>query len=467
MTALNIVRSNFESVLSLRQEIDDIRESLNGKINALKLTYSDLLKHHDNSRSLFGIDSFYFQNELLEIEYSNMSGVFELIDNRLYCEYYNLFIMIQNYIKKDIKNEEIIQKTKCNKVFPVYKHLDKKRKYDINLVIELQTNIISSIIELQSYLELQESYLSNNSKHADMGLNIDNLVHFQRYTNILLKEKINMYIQYLNTFHVHHTKYFTRLLLKLKLMMGVVNEDILIKQGNKKIEEKKQRLVEKKKNVDSGDVNSIIDEISPETKSSLDKALSCINDVTDDENIKEKNVPTVGSLSKKDIILSNEKTESDLRNEIRMDILEARADIKLLEEKNIEVSIVEESGKVLLDKKEITEKEVETDREVTVNREQPVLLEEVLGEREGSEGGEVVISGEGEVTEGGEGEVTEGGEGEMEGGEIALLEEEEGIDECETMDTGAGEEVEREEVKEVGDMETENIFDNMNEVLEN
>ena len=188
MTALNEIRTNFDSLLSLRQEIHDIFESLKGKINALKLTYSDLLKFHDNSRSLFGIDSFYFQNELLEIEYANMSGVFELIDNRLYCEYYNLFTRYKN-TTKDIKKNEIIQKTKSNKVFPVYKQLDKKRKYGIDLVIELQTNIISSIIELQSYLEIQEGCLTNNSKHADMGLNIDNLVHISEVYKYFIKRE--------------------------------------------------------------------------------------------------------------------------------------------------------------------------------------------------------------------------------------------------------------------------------------
>ena len=265
MTALNIVRSNFEDVLSLRQEIVDIFESLNGKINALKLTYSELLNSHENSRSLFGIDSFYFQNELLEIEYSNMSKLFSSIDNRLYCEYYNLYKIIQNYIVNDIKNVDISNKIRCNKKFPAYKHLDKRKNYDIKLVIEIQNIILSSIIELQNYLEIQESSLMSNSKHADMGLNIDNLIRLQRFSNTI-KRKINMYVQYLNTFYIHHTKYFTRLLLKLKLMVGVVNEDILIKQSSRKIEDKKEKLQNGNDKQCRDDITSLINEVSPETK---------------------------------------------------------------------------------------------------------------------------------------------------------------------------------------------------------
>ena len=39
-----------------------------------------------------------------------------------------------------------------------------------------------------------------------------------------------MFIEYLNTFNTHHTKYFGRLTIKLKLMLGIVNEDIHLKR---------------------------------------------------------------------------------------------------------------------------------------------------------------------------------------------------------------------------------------------
>ena len=323
MTALNIIRQNFGDVLSLRQEIANIFESLDGKINALKTTYTELLNTHENMRSLFGIDSFYFQNELLEVEYNNMNNIFTKIDNRLYCEYYNLFRMIQNYIVKDIKNKEIIQKTKCNKEFPIFKHLDKIKRYDIKLVIDLQNIIISSINELESYLQQEETYLNNNSKHAEMGLNIDNLLHYQRFSNVLLKEKINMYIQYLNTFHIHHTKYYTRLLLKLKLLVGVVNEDILIKQSSKKIADKKKKTDDDLLNRDYKDnIQNLINEISPETKSSLNKALSCIttNIVSDDETTYDESYPNINALTSEDIKIKKETKE--LVKEAREDLLE-------------------------------------------------------------------------------------------------------------------------------------------------
>jgi len=312
MTALNVIRQNFASVLSLRQDIANIFESLDSKITVLQTTYADLLNTHENMRSLFGMDSFFFQNELLEIEHNNMNCIFTKIDNRLYCEYYNLFRMIQNYIIKDIQNKEIIQKTKCNKRFPVFKHLDKIKKYDINLVIDLQNFILSYVMELGSYLEQEEIHLNSNSKHAEMGLNIDNLLHHQRFSNTLLKEKINMYTQYLNTFHIHHTKYYTRLLLKLKLLVGVVNEDILIKRTSKQIANKKtQRVNEFENGPYRENIQTLMNEISPETKSSLDKALSCIttDEIPHDNTTYNDSFPEVNPLSKDDIKVLEETKE--------------------------------------------------------------------------------------------------------------------------------------------------------------
>ena len=52
------------------------------------------------------------------------------------------------------------------------------------------------------------------------------------YKISLLEEKTNMFLRYLNTFHIHHTKYLDRLISKLRLINNIVNEDINLKQNN-------------------------------------------------------------------------------------------------------------------------------------------------------------------------------------------------------------------------------------------
>jgi hypothetical protein len=225
------LKENFETMKVLRQDISNIFENLESKILILKKIYSDLVSTHSNN-FIFGLDSFHFQNKLIHADFKHLKNIFQMIDNRLYCEYYKLHNSIQDYIKKDIPNEIVLEKTISKKQFPAYKSLDTLKVYDFKLVLELQSNITNSIMELDNYRLSRETELKNNAAQSNMGLNIDNLVHSYHYDNTLINAKINMYIKYLHVFHDHHTKYLTRLFLKTKLMLGIINEDIQIKQFN-------------------------------------------------------------------------------------------------------------------------------------------------------------------------------------------------------------------------------------------
>ena len=76
MSSIATIREKFDAQLALRQDIQNVLNSLAGKIESLKKTYTELLRTHEHVSSLFGIDSFYFQNTLLVTEHDNMSGLF-------------------------------------------------------------------------------------------------------------------------------------------------------------------------------------------------------------------------------------------------------------------------------------------------------------------------------------------------------------------------------------------------------
>ena len=63
--------------------------------------YKDLVKTHVDKNYRLGIDSFHFQNKLMQMEYDNMKNISGFIDNRIYCEYYKfvwvLFFAILMY----------------------------------------------------------------------------------------------------------------------------------------------------------------------------------------------------------------------------------------------------------------------------------------------------------------------------------------------------------------------------------
>ena len=227
-----VLKHNFENIKNIRSDISNIFETIKSKIQILNKVYVEMIDAHNSSEYMFGIDAFHFQNELLNTDYSNMLSNFKKIDNRMYCEYYQLYTLIRKYVEKEVKAESLRSKVLIKKNFPVYKVLDTNRVYKFSHVEELHDYITNTIVELESYRIAKDSELENDNKQSKQGLNIGNLVNSYRYSNALLNEKIKMFVRYLKVFHNHHDKYLGRLLVKAKLNVEIINEDIMIKQLN-------------------------------------------------------------------------------------------------------------------------------------------------------------------------------------------------------------------------------------------
>ena len=118
------------------------------------------------------------------------------------------------------------------KKFPIYKDLEPTKIYDFNITHEISSSINYFINELQIYINLKKQELTIEQAKANSGINIHNLINEHEYKISLLEEKTNMFLRYLNTFHIHHTKYLDRLMSKLQLVNNIVNEDINLKQNS-------------------------------------------------------------------------------------------------------------------------------------------------------------------------------------------------------------------------------------------
>jgi hypothetical protein len=59
-----------------------------------------------------------------------------------------------------------------------------------------------------------------------IGFNIDNFVNTFNFNNIMIKEKIQLFITYIEFFHKMHSKYLSRFTTKMQLMLGQINYDI-------------------------------------------------------------------------------------------------------------------------------------------------------------------------------------------------------------------------------------------------
>ena len=221
--------NNFQNVKELRIELSAIFNEIEDKMHILNQLYQEMAKKHQEKMYTIGIDSFHCQNKLIQLEYDNMKNIFNFIDNRIYCEYYKLHRMLFDFINKE---KPIVDKLRiAYKKYPIYKDLEPTKLYDFNITIEINNTIHNAIQELKEYLSIKKEELTDQKKRTEMGINIHTIIHEQLYNNIILEERINMFESYLHTFISHHSKYFSRLIIKLKLMLGIVNEDFHLKKN--------------------------------------------------------------------------------------------------------------------------------------------------------------------------------------------------------------------------------------------
>ena len=66
------------------------------------------------------------------IKTKNMKKIFNAIDNRMYCEYYKLHVIIQEFINKEVDDEILSNKITIRKKYPPYKNVKRGLYYGNN-----------------------------------------------------------------------------------------------------------------------------------------------------------------------------------------------------------------------------------------------------------------------------------------------------------------------------------------------
>lgn len=289
---MNEEKITFDKTKELRIIVNDIFTEIDTKLKILTNLYKDLVKTHVDKNYRLGIDSFHFQNKLMQMEYDNMKNISGFIDNRIYCEYYKLLKMLYIFIKNEIKDKTIIDKLLImHKQYPIYKDLEPSKLYEFDITTEINNTIVNIIKELKLFLNSEKEELSNKQKQSDMGINIDSMVHEQQYNIILLEERINMFENYLTTFGNHHSKYFSRIIIKLKLILGIVNEDFHLQNTRSLQLKKKPSKNNKNNNSNKNTINDIEtnhidhDSISNTSTNSSNTPIASMND-QEEENVR-------------------------------------------------------------------------------------------------------------------------------------------------------------------------------------
>jgi len=143
----------------------------------------------------------------------------------MYCEYFKLYKIIVSYVIENVTDKKILENIKGNN-FPVYKDLEPFKDYKFEITLEIHENILVLLNSINSIINNRENELSIHKSKQLIGLNIDNFVYSFNYEIILMKEKVNLFLSYIDFFHKLHTKYLKRFSKKIQLMSTHINSDI-------------------------------------------------------------------------------------------------------------------------------------------------------------------------------------------------------------------------------------------------
>jgi hypothetical protein len=223
-TKLHQLKTDFNNIINIRTKVKGIFDNLQSRINKLKGLHAEFIKTSKTQMFIFGLDSFHFQSKLIDMEYDEMKRLFLAISNRMYCEYYKLYKIIVDYIISN-KNDKTLSNIKINN-YPIYKDLEPYKEYNFEIIQDIHEHILTLVNILISTLNNKENEILIHKNKQSIGLNIDNFITTFNYSINVMKEKIIMFITYIEFFHKLHTKYFKRFSNKIQLMYSHINHDI-------------------------------------------------------------------------------------------------------------------------------------------------------------------------------------------------------------------------------------------------
>ncbi len=152
---------------------------------------------------VFGLDSFFYQTRLIDLETKHLNEQYLFICNRTYCDYYKLYGMVRTFFKDGLK----LEPKKRN--YPIYKDLEIFKLYDIQDILSLNHEIMDMLQKMYTVIRRQEEDLHKYT--SSTYLNLDNFIENQKYNTSLLKKKVELYEKYFKSYHIYHMTFFSNL----------------------------------------------------------------------------------------------------------------------------------------------------------------------------------------------------------------------------------------------------------------
>lgn len=225
-THITNLSTNFQDILALHSNIISKRSDLLGKLQDLKNTYNELVKQNTKKLFIFCLDSLFFQYKTLSIEMEDIARYLALINNRMYCDYYKLYKIILEQSTTEL-NLDVANLSEDFKKYPHYKDLEQFHEYKMNDIIQLHSDILTSLKLLYSNYASKIKTMNEYNSNVSVGISINNFLHTLDHENSGLQEHIHLYINYLEYFHISHNGYLSKILGQVDGISSEIEENVL------------------------------------------------------------------------------------------------------------------------------------------------------------------------------------------------------------------------------------------------
>jgi hypothetical protein len=310
---------------------------LDSKTKHLKNIYNDFIKINNEILCVFSLDSLHFQAKIIDIEYDDMKRLFSSILNRMYCDFFKLYKIIIDYIDTNISDKKVKEMIHINNKYPIYKDLEPFKVYDFDTIENIHAVVLELLVSLINLYLTKEDELKKYQNKNKVGFNIDNFVNTIMFNNIMLREKIHLFINYLTFFHKLQIKYLTRYTDKLELVISQLDSDIDFEEKKDSIEEPEMLVEEyKNKNVVEKYETPVYEVEYNSDMSSLDGTLDVVDNPSEISNSKRKKY------------LAKKKRLQQKKIESKKALDETLVEEEKIQEENIEL-VVEETPSVTVD----------------------------------------------------------------------------------------------------------------------
>ena len=221
------LRDDFQVLLEINREIVQKKTEISEKLQHLRTIYNGLVKKNGKKIFLFCLDSFFFQYKILTMEMDNITRYMNMINNRMYGEYYKLFNIISMETSENYEEIKALAGEVAKK-YPPYKDLDPLHEYDIRATEGIHADILSAIDCLFRNYAAKEQNIHGYSDNSRIGISIVNFIHTLEYENTLLREQVSLYINYISFYHSSQSTYLKKLCLKIQNFQMEIEDEIMI-----------------------------------------------------------------------------------------------------------------------------------------------------------------------------------------------------------------------------------------------